>query len=66
MTNGAKEDWLVHNVTLESDVIQGENPKEIIISNGLVSRTFGLTPNCATVYYTNLGLLLKMALVIEK
>lgn len=52
--NGVGEDWLVKNVDLPSSVLQGENDKEIILSNGLVSRTFRLTPNCATVDFKNL------------
>jgi len=52
--NGVEQDWLVKKVTLESGVFRGENEKEILISNGLISRTFRLTPNCATVDFVNL------------
>ena len=51
---GVKQDWLVKKITLESGVFQNENEKEIVISNGLISRTFRLSPNCATVDYKNL------------
>ncbi|MBC8767316.1 NPCBM/NEW2 domain-containing protein [Arenibacter sp. BSSL-BM3] len=49
-----KTDWLVEKVSLPSQVYQQANGKEIVISNGLISRTFRLTPNCATVGFTNL------------
>ncbi|WP_202911896.1 NPCBM/NEW2 domain-containing protein [Arenibacter aquaticus] len=51
---GTKADWLVNDINLPSKVYQQANGKEIVISNGLVSRTFRLTPNCATVGFTNL------------
>ncbi len=53
-TDGVQQDWLVEKVTLPSQVMQGESEKEIILSNGLVSRTFRVSPNCATVDFTNL------------
>jgi hypothetical protein len=52
--DGVKQDWLVDNVATPSQVLKGENGKEVILSNGLVSRTFRLTPNCATVDFKNL------------
>ncbi|MFT7034371.1 MAG: hypothetical protein ACJA2S_002885 [Cyclobacteriaceae bacterium] len=52
--DGVKQDWLVDNVATTSQVLKGENGKEVILSNGLVSRTFRLTPNCATVDFKNL------------
>ncbi|HUH46002.1 MAG TPA: NPCBM/NEW2 domain-containing protein, partial [Arenibacter sp.] len=51
---GVKKDWLVEKVTLPSKVYQQADGKEIVISNGLISRTFRLTPNCTTVGLTNL------------
>ena len=51
---GVKTDWLVEKINLPSQVYQQANGKEIVISNGLISRTFRLTPNCATVGFTNL------------
>ena len=51
---GVKTDWLLEKTNLPSIVYQQANGKEIVISNGLVSRTFRLTPNCATVGFTNL------------
>ena len=52
--DGVEQDWLVKKVDLPSDIFQGENEKEIMISNGLISRTFRLSPNCATVDFKNL------------
>lgn len=51
---GVKADWLIEKIRLPSMVYQQADGKEIVISNGLVSRTFRLTPNCATVGFTNL------------
>ena len=51
---GVNADWLITKVELPSMVYKQHNEKEIVISNGLISRTFRLTPNCATVGFTNL------------
>ena len=55
LLEGVKQDWLIENIDQESKVIRAQNKKEIIISNGLISRTFRLTPNCATVGFNNLS-----------
>jgi len=54
LTEGIKKDWLVHTVTQPSKVYRNNNKKQISISNGLISRTFQLTPNCSTVEFKNL------------
>lgn len=54
LVHGVQEDWLVKDITTPSSIIKGANNKEIILSNGLVSRTFRMTPNCATVDFRNL------------
>lgn len=54
LKNGIKEDWLVEQIDQKSSIYRSENNKEITISNGLISRTFRVTPNCATVDYRNL------------
>ncbi|GAA3553608.1 NPCBM/NEW2 domain-containing protein [Snuella lapsa] len=51
---GVKSDWLIETPSLPSMVYKSENGKEITMSNGLVSRTFRITPNCATVGFKNL------------
>ncbi len=46
-------DWLLDNSSYQSELSkEGEN--RIILSNGLVSRTFLLTPNAATIGFDNL------------
>jgi hypothetical protein len=52
--HGVNTDWLITKVDLPSLVYKQANEKEIVISNGLISRTFRLTPNCATVEFKNL------------
>ncbi|MEQ9100797.1 MAG: hypothetical protein RIF36_22195 [Imperialibacter sp.] len=47
-------DWLLDNSAFKADVYQGQSPKEIAISNGLIRRTFRLAPNAATVGLDNL------------
>ncbi|NIA13806.1 MAG: alpha-galactosidase [Nitrospiraceae bacterium] len=48
------KDWLVHSVEREAGVYQGNDGKELVLSNGLVRRTFRLAPNAATVGLDNL------------
>ncbi len=47
-------DWLVKPVKVKAGVFRTGNKNEIIISNGLISRTFRLWPNAATVGFDNL------------
>ena len=47
-------DWLVKPVTEPVRVAERHGGKEIAISNGLISRTFRLRPNAATVAFDNL------------
>ncbi len=51
---GVKKDWIVDHVSQRSAVFKNDNNKQISISNGLISRTFQLSPNCATVDFKNL------------
>ena len=48
------EDWLIKPVKTESEVFRTSNENEIVMSNGLISRTFRITPNAATVDFANL------------
>jgi len=50
---GQKTDWLI-NPTEYSTQVNKVNEKTITITNGLISRTFRLAPNGATVDYRNL------------
>jgi hypothetical protein len=49
----AQKDWLLEAPELSSTVHQSEET-EVILSNGLISRTIRLTPNAATVSLRNL------------
>jgi len=49
-----EKDWLVDDVGTESGVFRTENENEIVLTNGLISRTFRLKPNAATVAFDNL------------
>ena len=54
LTEQPKVDWLVTPITEPVSVTRGNGGKEIVITNGLISRTFRLTPNAATIGYSNL------------
>ena len=47
-------DWLLKRPTQEAQVYRNEAGNEIILSNGLISRTFRTAPNAATVGFDNL------------
>jgi len=47
-------DWLVTQINEPVRIEERLNGKEIVLSNGLISRTFRLQPNAATVAYDNL------------
>jgi len=49
-----KADWLVTQITEPVTVAERLGGKEIVMSNGLISRTLRLAPNAATVAYDNL------------
>jgi hypothetical protein len=49
-----KSDWLISNNNFIANVYGDEIINEIILSNGLISRTFKITPNGATIGYDNL------------
>ncbi|MEM8891267.1 MAG: alpha-galactosidase, partial [Bacteroidota bacterium] len=46
---GIEEDWLVKKVDLEAGIFRNEAGDRIILSNGLLSRSFYLGPNLATI-----------------
>lgn len=46
----APEDWLTsRRVSVSAGVYRTQHPNEIVLANGLISRTFRLAPNAATV-----------------
>ena len=47
-------DWLVRPVPRGAGVYRTESPDEIVLTNGLISRTFRLSPDCATIALDNL------------
>jgi hypothetical protein len=49
-----REDWLVKTVERKAQVFKGDRDDEIVLSNGLISRTFRLAPNAATVGFDHL------------
>jgi hypothetical protein len=49
-----RKDWLVHPVKAKAAVFRTPRQHEIVLHNGLISRTFRLAPNCATVGFDNL------------
>ena len=46
-------DWLIDNSNVKANVYKTNSGKDIVISNGLIARTFRLIPNLATIDYTN-------------
>ena len=52
-TAKCKGDWLIDAEPYKAGAWAGEDGKSIIISNGLVSRIFRITPNLATIDYVN-------------
>jgi len=49
-----RRDWLLDPAAYKAGVYCGDHPAEIILSNGLLRRTFRLAPNAATVGFDNL------------
>jgi hypothetical protein len=48
-------DWLVQTPPIKASVYRSLNGKDLILSNGLVKRTFRITPNAACIDYKNLS-----------
>ena len=53
--NGFGRDWLVHKPELKANVFRNENSNEIVISNGIITRSFRISPNGATISLKLLG-----------
>ncbi len=47
-------DWLIHPVSQQAQILRSADSKEIILTNGLVKRSFRLLPNVACSDYQNL------------
>ncbi len=54
-TEGLTNDWLINQPNEKAQVFKNENENELILSNGIISRTFRLTPNAATTSLKILG-----------
>lgn len=52
--DGIDNDWLVSEVEAPAGVFRNEKGNEIMMSNGIVSRSFRITPNAATISLKNL------------
>jgi hypothetical protein len=50
-----KSDWLVTPVLAKAGVFQTNGGKDLVLSNGLLTRRFRITPNLATIDYQNLS-----------
>ncbi len=47
-------DWLLDPAPYRATLCQGDHPHELVLSNGLLSRTFRLRPTAATIAFDNL------------
>ena len=47
--DGLRTDWLVKRSTEKASVFKDEKGNELVLSNGIISRSFRLAPNAATV-----------------
>jgi len=48
-TDGVKYDWLIKKSDATAKVLRNQKGNELILSNGIISRSFRLEPNAATV-----------------
>ena len=44
------DDWLINPSQFNATVYRGVDDREIVLTNGLISRTWRLEPNCATAW----------------
>ncbi len=54
MNSLPKSDWLLDGSPYKAEVYRGKKNDELVICNGLISRTFKLIPNAATTGFDNL------------
>lgn len=54
-TSPPPTDWLIDPKPFKAGVYQGHSSNELVLANGLVARTFRLSPNLATVGLDNLA-----------
>ncbi|MEP6737903.1 MAG: alpha-galactosidase [Chryseolinea sp.] len=53
--SNTKSDWLIHPPTTTADVYRSGDNKDVVLSNGLLKRTFRIAPNVTCVDYKNLS-----------
>jgi len=53
--NSKNQDWLINNQNFKATISQADEGKSIVLSNGIISRTFRITPNAATTSLKILG-----------
>lgn len=53
-SEGVKEDWLIAKPETNAKAFRNSKGNELILSNGLISRTFRIAPNAATVSFKKL------------
>ena len=51
--NGHKKDWMLHEEEVKANLFKNKEG-QLVLSNGLISRTFSITPNMATIDFRNL------------
>jgi len=51
---GVSEDWLVKDVSVQSELFRTSDNSEIVLSNGILSRAIKISPSAATVSFKNL------------
>jgi hypothetical protein len=54
LTRRGDSDWLIRDNGIKAGAFRGSNDHEIVLENGLISRTFRIVPNGATVAFDNL------------
>ena len=48
-----RNDWLIDGARSRAGAYRSADGKEVVLDNGLIRRSFRLTPNCATVGFEN-------------
>jgi len=54
ISSAKRPDWLLDSRSYKAGVFRGKTSEEIVLQNGLLRRTFKLTPNAATIGLDNL------------
>jgi hypothetical protein len=55
MQRSNSTDWLINNAGNKAQVFRSKNGKELVLYNGLLERTFRITPGVACIDYENLS-----------